>query len=54
MTSLQYYCILRLAEIKKNCIPETKLCAEDAGCAGNKITEAGCFAIAFLTDVLLL
>ena len=37
MTSLQYYCILGLAEIKL-CIPETKLCAKDAGCAGNKIT----------------
>ena len=37
MTSLQYYCILGLAEIK-NCNPETKLCAKDAGYAGNKIT----------------
>ena len=36
MTILQYYCILGLTEIKKNCIPETKLCAKDAGCAGNK------------------
>ena len=37
MTSLQYYCILGLAE--KNCTAETKLCTKDAGCAGNKITE---------------
>ena len=34
MTSLQYYCILGLAEIKLS-ISETKLCAKDAGCAGN-------------------
>ena len=38
MSSLQYYCILGLTG-KKLCIPETKLCAKDAGCAGNKITE---------------
>ena len=39
MTSLQYYCILGLAEIKI-CIPETKLCTKDAGCAGNTITAS--------------
>ena len=38
MTSPQYYCILGLAEIKL-CIPETKLFAKDARCAGNKITK---------------
>ena len=37
MTSLQYYCIQGLAEIK-TLHPETNLCAKDAGCAGNKIT----------------
>ena len=37
MTSLQYYCILGLAEIK-TLHPRGKLCAKDAGCAGNKIT----------------
>ena len=37
MTSLQYYCFLGLAEIK-TCIPETKICANDAGYTGNKIT----------------
>ena len=31
MTSLQYYCIPGLAEIKT--------CAKDVGCAGNKIPE---------------
>ena len=37
MTSLQYYCILGLAE-EKTLHPRDKLCAKDAGCAGNKIT----------------
>ena len=37
MTSLQYYCILGLAEIK-TLHPRDKKCAKDAGCAGNKIT----------------
>ena len=37
MTSLQYYCILGLAEIK-TLHPRDKLCAKDTGCAGNKIT----------------
>ena len=40
MTSLQYYCILGLAEMK-TLHPKTKLtklCAKDSGCAGNKIT----------------
>ena len=41
MTNLQYYCILGLAEIKKKlCIPETKLFAKDAECAGNKVCTA--------------
>ena len=39
MTSLQYYCILGLAEIKTlHPRDRLKLCAKDAGCAGNKIT----------------
>ena len=38
MTSLQYYCILGLAEIK-TLHPREKICAKDAGCAGNKIAE---------------
>ena len=37
MTSLQYYCILGLAEIK-TLHPSDKIIAKDAGCAGNKIT----------------
>ena len=41
MTILQYYYILGLAEIKNLCMPETKVSAKDAGCAGNKITVDG-------------
>ena len=37
MTSLQYYCILRLAKIK-TLHPRDKKSAKNAGCAGNKIT----------------
>ena len=37
MLSLQYYCILRLAEIK-TLHHRDKIMRKDAGCAGNKIT----------------
>ena len=37
MTSLQYHCILGLAE--KNFASQRQNCAKDAGCAGNKITD---------------
>ena len=37
MTSLQYYCILELAEIK-TLHPRGKIMRKNAGCAGNKIT----------------
>ena len=47
MTSLQYYCILGLAGTHRN----KNLCAKDAGCAGNKITEQTC---AVLPEPLLL
>ena len=40
MTNLQYHCILSLAEVK-TLHTETKLCAKDAECAGNKITAYG-------------